>query len=109
MDESQDARMGQSCCCINGLRGLILLVDPKLSDSCMHACLDRIFKASQDQERSLCFVECVFCRYNIEDRDHLFFYGFSSRVWKHAMGLCNVMNAPQGEIILLIWRCKVGS
>jgi hypothetical protein len=38
-------------------------------------------------------VKCVFCRYGIEDGS-FFFCGISGRVWKHAMGLCNVLNPP---------------
>jgi hypothetical protein len=44
-------------------------------------------------------VKFVFCRYGIEDRGQFFFLcvcvcAFSSRVQKHDMGLCNVLNHP---------------
>jgi len=40
-------------------------------------------------------VKCTFCRFGIEDRDHLFFScGFSSRIWKHVMELCGVLHPP---------------
>jgi hypothetical protein len=33
-------------------------------------------------------VKRIFCRFGIEDRDHLFFScGFSGRIWKKVMGL----------------------
>jgi len=32
-------------------------------------------------------VKCIFCRFGIEDRDHLFFScGFSGRIWKQSHG-----------------------
>jgi hypothetical protein len=40
-------------------------------------------------------VKCIFCRFGVEDRDHLFFScGFSSRIWKHVMELCGVLHPP---------------
>jgi hypothetical protein len=31
-------------------------------------------------------VKCIFCKFGVEDRDHLFFScGFSGRIWKHVM------------------------
>jgi hypothetical protein len=40
-------------------------------------------------------VKCIFCKYVIEDRDHLFFAcGYSSRIWKQVMILCSVFNPP---------------
>ena len=37
---------------------------------------------------------CLFCRQNLEDRDHLFFKcPFTNRIWKNIMGLCLVSDA----------------
>lgn len=38
---------------------------------------------------------CVFCRGSIERRNHLLFScGFSSRIWKSCMQMCNILNSP---------------
>jgi hypothetical protein len=58
-------------------------------------------------------VKCVFCRYFIEDRGHLFFAcSYSGRIWKSLMNLCDVAAPPlswEGVVIegLKNWRNKV--
>jgi hypothetical protein len=40
-------------------------------------------------------VHYVFCRYGIEDRDHLFFHcSYSMRIWKDIMNICDMKNPP---------------
>jgi hypothetical protein len=66
---------------------------------CNEGCVYAFFHSSTGR-KLLCWgfqgdVKCVFCRNGIEDRDHLFFScGFSSRIWKHVMELCCVLNSP---------------
>ena len=47
---------------------------------------------------------CVFCRYSIEDRDHLFFQcSITKRIWDNIMGLCLVSDAKTYGKELVNW------
>jgi hypothetical protein len=47
---------------------------------------------------------CLFCRQNLEDRDHLFFKcPFTNRIWKNIMGLCLVSDASDDWHLLVDW------
>ncbi|XP_059439694.1 uncharacterized protein LOC132172241 [Corylus avellana] len=44
-------------------------------------------------------VNCVFCRDQLESRDHLFFEGsFSYRIWRFCLSRCRIANSP------IIWE-----
>ena len=46
---------------------------------------------------------CLFCRQNLEDRDHLFFKcPFTNQIWKNIMALCLVSDARMIGTYLLI-------